>query len=304
MALFTAAAGTAEDPGLETVVAWFRAQEAMTERFGAAIRRSFDEVFDGQRTGRFSLDQLSKVEKTYIGTKVEIVVQAEFGLQRGRRMDYLIVDEEVDAKWSMRSGGWMIPTEAVGELCLCMTADDFASTFSVGVVRAGLERLRVAKNKDRKRYFNDDGLASMAWLAQQAVLPENLLLRLPEATRSSILNYELSGQSRVNELFRLVQHRVVRREVVLTVAQQDDGPKRVRDARNHLRPEGILILGHQKDHPDIALALNLDVPPKGSWVSCRVVPAVEVGRGTALIDGSPWRRATEGDPPSALPDSY
>lgn len=301
---FTSAAGSATDPGLEAVVAWFRAQEAMAERFGAAIRRSFDEVFDGQRTGRFSLDQLSKVEKTYIGTKVEIVVQAEFDLRRGHRMDYLIVDEEVDAKWSMRSGGWMIPTEAVGELCLCMTANDVASTFSVGVIRAGLERLRGSKNQDQKRHFNNDGLAAMAWLAERSLLPENLLLHLPEPTRASILNYGLSGQSRVNQLFRLVQHRVVRREVVLTVAQQDDGPKRVRDARHHLRPEGILILGHQNDHPAIARALNLDVPPKGSWISCRVVPADEIGPDTALIDGSPWRRATEGDPLSALPASY
>ncbi len=55
----------------------------MGERFGHAIRQSFDEVFDGQRTGRYALAQLSKVEKTYIGTKVEIVVQAEFGLERG-----------------------------------------------------------------------------------------------------------------------------------------------------------------------------------------------------------------------------
>ncbi len=44
-------------------------------------------------------------------------------------MDYLVAGEDVDAKWSMRSGGWMIPTEAVGELCLCMTADDDRSDF-------------------------------------------------------------------------------------------------------------------------------------------------------------------------------
>ncbi len=304
MSLFPATSNPPSDPGLDTVVRWFLAQSQMAERFGNAIRRSFDEVFDGQRTGRYSLDQLSKVEKTYIGTKVEIVVQAEFGLQRGRRMDYLIVDEEVDAKWSMRSGGWMIPTEAVGELCLCMTADDFASKFSVGVVRAGLERLRVAQNKDRKRYFNPEGLASMAWLAQHADLPENLLLGLPAVTRESILDYNLSGQSRVNELFRQVQGRVVRREVVLTVAQQDDGPKRVRDARNHLRGEGILVLGHQNNHPAIARGLGLGVPPKGSWISCRVVEARSLGPDTVELGPTLWRRAKEEEPPCALPDSY
>ena len=127
------------DASLERAVSWFRSQPRMSGRFGAAIRQSFDEVFDGQRTGRYSLAQLSKVEKTYIGTKVEIVIQAEFGLQRGQRMDYLVDGEEVDAKWSIRSGGWMIPTEAVGELCLCMTADD------AHMLRSGDVQLKTAE---------------------------------------------------------------------------------------------------------------------------------------------------------------
>ena len=143
----------------------------MAERFGAAIRQSFDEVLDGQRTGRYSLTQLSKVEKIYIGTKVEIVVQAEFGLQRGDRMDYLVDDQEVDAKWSIKSRGWMIPTEAVGELCLCMTADDDRSTFSVGIVRADEANLRTGANKDQKRRFNDEGIAAMAGWYTPASFP-------------------------------------------------------------------------------------------------------------------------------------
>ena len=215
------------DTSLARAVNWFRSQPLMVERFGAAIRQSFDEVFDGQRTGRYSLAQLSKVEKTYIGTKVEIVVQAEFGLQRGNRMDYLVDGQDVDAKWSIRSHGWMIPTEAVGELCLCMTADDDRSTFSVGIVRANEANLRTSVNKDRKRRFNDEGIAAMAWLANPGNLAENLLLHLREETRSAILDHGLSGQQRVNQLFRRVHNKIVRREVVLTVAQQHDGPKRV-----------------------------------------------------------------------------
>lgn len=42
-----------EDPALERAVDWFRAQPRMAERFGDAIRQSFDEVLDGQRTGRY-----------------------------------------------------------------------------------------------------------------------------------------------------------------------------------------------------------------------------------------------------------
>ena len=99
------------DPSLARAVNWFRSQPQMVERFGDAIRASFDDVLDGQRTGRYSLAQLSKVEKTYIGTKVERLIQDEFSLQRGDQMDYLVDGQEVDAKWSIRSRGWMIPRQ-------------------------------------------------------------------------------------------------------------------------------------------------------------------------------------------------
>ena len=276
----------------------------MEERFGAAIRRSFDEVLDGQRTRHYSLTQLSKVEKTYIGTKVENMIKSEFGLQRGDRMDYLVDDQEVDAKWSIRSRGWMIPTEAVGELCLCMTADDDRSTFSVGIVRADEVNLRTSANKDKKRRFNDDGIAAMAWLTNPGKLPENLLLHLSDETRSAILDYDLSGQQRVNQLFRRVHDRVVRREVVLTVAQQDDGPKRVRDARKALQSEGIVVLGHQGSHPRIAAGLKIDVPPKGSWIAARVVKAEPDDADSVVIADERWRRAAPDDPVSAGPINY
>ncbi len=278
-----------DDPGLVRVVAWFESQPEMVARFGSAIRQSFDEVFDGQRTGRYRLDQLSKVEKSYIGTKIEIVVQAEFGLERGRRMDYLIVGEEVDAKWSMRSGGWMIPTEAIGELCLCLTADDDRSVFSVGLIRADADRLTESRNKDSKGRLAPGSLAEMAWLAHDAELPENLLLHLQDVTRDAVLDPSLSGQRRINELFHRVQERIIRREVVLTVAQQDDGPKRVRDARKHLSRFDIVILGHQDEHPDVARAFGLPVPRKGEWISVSVTDAAEGEPGAAFISGG-WKR--------------
>lgn len=278
-----------DDPGLVRVVEWFGSQPEMVERFGSAIRQSFDEVFDGQRTGRYRLDQLSKVEKSYIGTKIEIVVQDEFGLERGRRMDYLIVGEEVDAKWSMRSGGWMIPTEAIGELCLCLTADDDRSVFSVGLIRVDADRLTESRNKDSKGRLAPGSLAAMSWLAHEAELPENLLLHLQEATRDAVLDANLSGQRRINELFHRVQERIIRREVVLTVAKQDDGPKRVRDARKHLAQFDVVILGHQDEHPEVARALGLPVPRKGEWISVSVTDAAEGEPGAAFIGGG-WKR--------------
>lgn len=271
------------------VVNWFRAQPDSLERFGSAIRRSLDEVFDGQRTGRYRIDQLSKVEKSYIGTKLEIIVQDEFSLTRGTRMDYNIAGEEVDAKWSMRFGGWMIPTEAIGELCVCITADDEASSFSVGLIRVGMDNLRASTNKDSKRQLSPTGRESMTWLARGARLLENLLLHLEDVTRDAILDRSLSGQRRINELFHRVQERIIRREVVLTVAQQDDGPKRVRDARKALAEFGVAILGHQGDHPEAARRLGIAVPRKGEWISVSVADAVASDPAAVMIGGI-WKR--------------
>ncbi len=143
----------------------------------------------------------------------------------------------------------------------------------------------------------------MSWLANPGKLPENLLLHLSEETRSAILDYDLSGQQRVNQLFRRVHDRVVRREVVLTVARQDDGPKRVRDARKALQPEGIIVLGHQA-HPRIAEGLKIDTPPKGSWIATRVVRAESGDTDPVVIADKRWRRATPDDPVSAGPIKY
>src|SRR5688572_11594423 len=87
--------------------------------FARAIRKAIDEVIDGARTGRWLYEQLEPQEKTYVGTRIEIVVRTELGLEFGERLDTRMAAEEVDIKWSAK-GYWMIPTEAVGELCLVL----------------------------------------------------------------------------------------------------------------------------------------------------------------------------------------
>jgi hypothetical protein len=256
------------DPARLKVTDWFLAAPNYVNRFGTAIRQALDEVYDGQRTGRYEIGQLAKVEKTYIGTKIEIVVQDMFGLERGgaHGMDYLVAGEQVDCKWSMTKGKWMFPKEAVGELCLVIWADDHASVFSVGLVRATIDSLSGGANQDGKKYLTPAGLTTVSWLADSAPLPGNLLLHISDADREAIFGVK-SGQGRVNELFRRVQGKIIRREVVLAVARQLDSPKRVRDARIHLAADGVHILGHEDADQVQAAALGLPVPQKGEWVS-------------------------------------
>jgi hypothetical protein len=243
-------AGVTPDAGLGEVVAWFEEQGSDLEQIlGDVLRQAVDEVLDGQRTGRYDIDQLAKTEKTYLGTKVEIMCESEFGFPRGKHMDYLISGHEVDCKFTLRFGGWAIPREAVGQICLLLHADDKHSRFSAGVVRAFPEALSAGTNRDGKKRLSLAGRSAVHWFVRDGALPENLLLALGPATRDAIFHggagLRDSGQARVTRLFRLVQGRIVRREVVLAVGRQADAPKRVRDARLQLRAEGVLVLGHQ-----------------------------------------------------------
>lgn len=248
-------------------------------------------------------EDLANSEKTYTGTKVEILLRDEFDLPRGpepKRLDFGIVGHGVDCKFT-QDDSWMIPIEAVDELCVLITASDQSARFSLGILRCSLNLLR-APNRDQKRGVAASGRRSALWLWSGEAMPPNLLRNLPPPTLSAIFVTpgRGSGQARINELFRRVHGVIVGREVTLTVAQQDDSMKRARDARHHLQPEGIIILGHQKDHPRIAAVLGLPVPRKGEFVATRLIAATPhralEHRRSVVIGGNTWVKAEPTDP--------
>lgn len=301
--------GPPADAALERVATWWRSRASGAQRIGDVLRRSFDEVLDGQRTGRFIYEELANSEKTYVGTKVEILLREEFGLPRGpepKRLDFAIEGIGVDCKYTQESS-WMIPMEAVDELCLLVTANDASARFSFGLLRCSLDLLN-APNRDKKRSISKAGRLRATWLWLDEPMPENLLRNLPLVDLQAIFADHGSGQQRVNELFRRVHGRTIRREVTLTVARQDDSMKRARDARRHLQPEGILVLGHQEHHPRIARELGLVVPRKGEFVACRVVNATPQRhleqRPYTVISNVTWMLALPGDPIEPGPMSY
>ncbi|MEV3934377.1 NaeI family type II restriction endonuclease [Glycomyces sp. NPDC049804] len=291
------------DPGLAAVADWFRAQDDFEARFGQAVRRSLNEVLDGARTGRYDTNDLEKTEKTYVGTKVEIVVRATFELTKSRPMDYLIAGRQVDAKFSFFEWGWSVPVEAMDHLCLVLYANDHASLFRVGLIRINSEVLTNSGNRDGKRGISARGRRKIHWLVADGALPENLLLQLTPEERSPILAPD-SGQKRVNELFRRVQGVLINRDSVEPVAQQTDIAKRVRDSRLQLAHEGIVVLGHQAAHPGIARALGIPVPKKGEWISVRLVPDLGDGRPSAVIKEQPLVLAHPDEPAQPLRPGY
>lgn len=326
---------------LAPFVEWFYKQPEARERFRWALRDSLDELLDGQRTGRWAYQHLTKTEKTYLGTAVEVNLTKEFAIDNGADLDWSIAGLDIDCKFSKDLGGWEIPMEMYlcadhGErsgradhAAVVTWMNDDTSEWAAGIVRITDERLRWKKergangdrvrayNRDNKRKLSDGAKSDVFWLwgGLQTDLPTNLLRHLDPEKRKRILTASLprrpsSGQQRVNQLFREVQDRLIGRQTVLTVGQQDDAPKRARDARIDLRPEGIVVLGHQGSHPYIARKLELPVPIKGEWISTRLVPvSSDDARPKFSLDGQFWARARgkelldpEPDPAPDLPD--
>jgi hypothetical protein len=215
-------------------------------------------------------------------------------------MDYSVAGHDVDAKFTIGLN-WSIPLEAANQICLLINADDRNSAYRVGLLRIEESYLNLGPNRDKKRGLSKEGRAAIKWLILNGRLPENILLHLQSEDRAAIFA-EPNGQRRTNELFRRVQGRIINRATVLTVARQDDSPKRVRDARIQLRSEGIIILGHQKAHQHIATTLQLPAPNSGEWIAIRVAPASEgSGRPSVKIGDITYEIARAGDPATEGP---
>ncbi|QGH70859.1 restriction endonuclease [Pseudactinotalea sp. HY158] len=315
------------EPELAPFANWLEFGEDNRDRFRWALRDSLDELLDGQRTGRWAYQHLSKTEKTYLGTAVEVNLTKEFEIANGMDLDWSVDGRDIDCKFSKDMGGWEIPMEMylcsdhgdrqgqADQPALLTWMNDDSSEWAAGLITITDERLRRraklvdgrrvrAYNRDNKRQLSDTVAGEVYWLwgGRQTDLPRNHLLHLAPDARSRVFSFAKSGQKRVDQLFREVQGQLVGRRTILTVAQQDDAPKRVRDARIKLRPEGILILGHQESHPHAARGLGLPVPVKGEWVAVRVVPVSEADtRSFIELDGERWARAQPGEPVVAAP---
>jgi len=299
------------DPELDAVHAELCRLDPTGDTVARVLRDTLDQLYDGQHSGRWRYEQLRKTEKTHMGTLVEINLHRQFGFEDGDATDYRIAGIEVDCKYSMSYGGWELPPEAVDHLCLVITSSDVTSSWTAGLLRVSESYLRGAPNRDAKRQLTavSRHRIRQLWPAHGR-LPENLLAHLDDDVRDRIFGARsargpLHGQARTNELFRSVQRRIIRRTELATVARQDDFMKRARGnggARTQLRPEGILVLGHQENDPVVAAALGLPVPQKGEFISARVLPAL-AGRDdpVAVIEGKRWALARPGDPVCPAP---
>ncbi len=285
------------DKELDAVVAAMRQLDPTGERAAKVLRDTLDQLYDGLHTGRYRWDQLHKTEKTHCGTLVEINLHREFEFGDGVAMDYCIAGADVDCKYSQSIGGWMIPPESMGHLCLVISAEDQSGKWSLGVVRISDAILTQGNNRDAKKTISAEGRKSITWLQRDAVLPPNILLQLPRPTVDALMALP-NGQQRIDQIFRVAQGKRIGRGVIATLGQQDDYMKRVRGnggSRSRLKPEGIVILGHYDEHKRIARELGIAVPERGESVGVRLVRADKAGAGVVQLEGKLWRVAKAGD---------
>ncbi len=133
------------------------------DRVAAVLRDTLDQqLYDGQHSGRWSYDHLHKTEKTHMGTLVEINLHRVFAFADGDITDYRIAGIEVDCKYSMTYGGWELPPEALGHICLLITANDATSTWTAGLLRVRESYLRGRSNRDAKNRSNRDAKKQLA----------------------------------------------------------------------------------------------------------------------------------------------
>lgn len=205
------------------------------------------------RTGRWSIEQLEKTEKTYIGTKVEILVRHMLGAPKGSKLDLSIDGVEVDIKNTVGTT-WSIPEEALGEVCLGILGDDKTARFSVGVFVPRNELLNEGRNRDRKRTLSRAGRQEVHWLAENALMPPNVFERMPSTVREEVLDPDVGGTERLSRFLCANPYQELTRSLVLSIAQQRDPMKRLRKnggVRDVLMEKGFRLLSGRDDKNEL-----------------------------------------------------
>ena len=261
--------------GLAEAIDWLLATCSVPEEFfGRLIRKGIDEVLDGPRTGRWDFGQLEKTERTYVGTKLEIMLRSALGVERGEKMDLVIAGHEVDVKWSMTSA-WQIPEEAHGHLCLCLGGIHLLSGFQVGLVRCRPEYLNLGRNKDRKTTLSRAGREAMTMLVPPAELPQNFVATMDPEVRERVLAHR-TIQARVSGLMLALPYTPIPREAIRTVARTEGDPiRRLRADAHHGDPlEGFTVLSAKYGNPTVR-ALGLAPLGRDEFMA---VPVADIDR--------------------------
>lgn len=243
----------------------------------ALLRESIDSVIQTSRTGRRSYEELEKTEKTYIGTRVEIIIRSFFELPKGR-LDLLILGADADVKFTI-GNNWMMPREVINHPCLLIAADEARALCYFGLFVADPLYLSEGVNQDQKRSVSAAGFANILWLLHNEPLQPNFWRTISHDAAVTIAG-QRTGNERVMSLFREVQNRAIPRDVIEATARQKDFMRRIRadggkGTRDLLAKEGLLLLSGKYD-AGLIQQLGLGPVSASEFVSYRPVTEDEV----------------------------
>ncbi|MBY3589485.1 hypothetical protein HJA87_06250 [Rhizobium bangladeshense] len=239
------------------------------EKVPVLIRQAFDEVIDAPRTNRFTLTEIEKTEKTYLGTKVEILLRNYLKIPKGKILDMLVDGVEVDIKNTV-GRNWMVPTESLGRPAFLIRANEKTALCDVGMVVFRHEYLTISANKDAKKQLAAAHHSDIWWILRSHPYPPNFWEVLSLADRQAIMAAG-GGKNRIAALFEKIQRQPISRLQVQALAQQHDYMKRIRrngGARDVLAPKGIALLWGQGDRATIE-ALNLGPVTADEFISVK-----------------------------------
>lgn len=241
--------------------------QAFRRDIPALLRQAIDEVIDAPRSKRFTVAELEKTEKTYIGTKVEILLRNHLGVERGEVMDLLIDGTEVDVKNTIKFA-WTIPNETLNHPCILISADEESSLCSFGLIVIRSEVLNTGRNRDQKTTIRRDQLHNALWMLFDQPYPGNFWQYLSPEHRQAIMKPR-GGTERLARLFTLYQRRPISRTLVQALAQQHDYMKRLRKnggARDLLKQQGVALLSG-KTHRLLITQLGLPQTSPEDFIS-------------------------------------
>lgn len=240
------------------------------------MKEAVDFVLDPVCTGRTKMEELDKVEKTFIGLKIEHYLRDWLGVPKGLKRDLHIDGVEVDIKNTIGTT-WMIPPETyrTEEPCLLIASAKFDGRCWLGIVVARNAYLTGEDgNRDKKRQISSEGRRHVMWLVEDEPYPVSTwdcidMVRFRELRKVS------PGEKRAAEFFRENIGKIIHRSIVQALLHdQLDYMKRVRGnggARDILQAEGVRVLnGYWLADRAVAKSQGVELSSSDEFLALRV----------------------------------
>lgn len=234
------------------------------------IADAIEFVIDPVRTARTTVAELDKVEKTFVGLKIEHFFRDFLDLPIGIR-DLRIDGIDLDIKNTV-GVTWMIPQETYRneEPCLLIASASKDNSCSLGLMLARDAYLS-KPNRDKKRGVNKVGRSNIFWMVEGQPLPESRWKDL-DMERFRKLRKLDGGANRAAQFFKENMGRLVHRSVVHALLfDQKDYMKRLREnggARDLLLRENIVLLSGTYDSAQMT-ALGIVSPGPDYWIAVK-----------------------------------